>query len=161
MNGDSACFSRQSDEWETPNWLFDMLDREFHFGLDAAASYNNAKVTPFIDQNSLNDDWHTDSPVWLNPPYSKIGPFMKKAYEESQKGATVVCLIPSRTDTRYWHDYVMKADEIRFIKGRLKFGNSKNSAPFPSCIVVFRKHYLLDESFFEDTFPKVTTLEAP
>ncbi|MEH7246485.1 DNA N-6-adenine-methyltransferase [Neobacillus niacini] len=64
----------------------------------------------------------------------------RKAFEESSKGATVVCLIPARTDTKYWHDYVMKADEIRFVKGRLKFGGSKNSAPFPSAVVVFRKH---------------------
>lgn len=74
----------------------------------------------------------------MNPPYSQIADWIKKAYEESLKGVTVVCLIPSRTDTRYWHSYCMKASEIRFIKGRLKFSNNKNSAPFPSAIVIFR-----------------------
>mgnify|MGYP003139136647 CR=1 FL=1 len=80
-----------------------------------------------------------------NPPYSKIGEFVKKAYEESLKGCTVVMLIPSRTDTKYWHDYCIYG-QIRYIKGRLKFGNAKNSAPFPSCIVVFGRRYgLLDK----------------
>ena len=74
----------------------------------------------------------------MNPPYGReVGVWIEKAYKESLKGAIVVCLIPSRTDTKYWHDYCMKANEIRFIKGRLKFGDSKNSAPFPSAIVIF------------------------
>lgn len=146
MNGDSVCFSRKSDEWETPQDLFDLLDKEFKFKIDASASYENSKCTMFweLKYDSLKQHWglsarYYKGSIWLNPPYSKIGPFIKKAYEESLKGATVVCLIPSRTDTKWWHEYVMKADEIRFIKGRLKFGNSKNTAPFPSCIVVFRK----------------------
>ena len=75
--------------------------------------------------------------IFLNPPYSKIGAFMKKAYEESLKGAIVVCLIPCRSDTRYWHNYVMMAHEIRLIMGRLKFGDGKGPAPFPSCVVIF------------------------
>ena len=142
MNGkDTACFSRQSDEWETPQWLFDLLDQEFHFNFDAAATDDNCKVC-FYSDDSLNGRWTKEDftrSVWLNPPYSQIAAFMKKTYEESQKGATVVCLIPSRTDTRYWHDYIMKAQEIRFVKGRLKFGGAENGAPFPSCVVIFRK----------------------
>lgn len=139
MNGkDSACFSKKSDEWETPKWLFDLLNDEFQFVLDAAANGENRKCNAFYDKylSALDHDWAEST--YVNPPYSKIGPFMKKAYEESQKGATVVCLIPVRSDTRYWHDYVMKSQEIRFIKGRLKFGDSKTGAPFPSCIVIFK-----------------------
>jgi len=166
MNGkDTALFSKASDEWSTPQWLFDMLDREFHFDCDAAATKENAKVAAcFEDLDSvptLEFDWYMKGAwerFWLNPPYSKIGEFMKKAYEESLKGAVVVCLIPSRTDTRYFHDYVMKAQEIRFVKGRLKFygrikvpGQPKDTpkdqikymmgeapAPFPSVIVIFK-----------------------
>ncbi len=146
MKGHNTLFSKASDEWGTPQWLFDILDGEFQFGLDAAATEENTKAYYYNDpeHDSLQqEDWliPLDSggwtAVWLNPPHSKIAAFMKKAYEESLKGAVVVCLIPCRTDTQYWHNYVMLAHEIRFIMGRLKFGDSKNSAPFPSCIVVF------------------------
>ena len=145
MNGkDTVLFSRKSDEWTTPQWLFDLLDREFHFQVDAAATKENAKLAVYFEDldsvPTLEFGWYMKGAwerFWLNPPYSKIAPFMKKAYEESLKGAIVVCLIPCRTDTRYWHDYVMMAHEIRLIKGRLKFGDGKNSAPFPSCIVIF------------------------
>ena len=144
-------FSRQSDEWETPQDLFDLLDKEFHFTLDAAATRSNTKCTRYLGHtgDSLEMDWSllsADGAVWLNPPYSKIRPFMKKAYEESLNDVIVVCLIPSRTDTRYWHDYVMKAAEIRFIKGRLKFGGATNGAPFPSCIVVFDNRYSREDN---------------
>lgn len=140
MNGkDSVMFSKKSDEWETPKWLFDLLDKEFHFDCDSAATAENSKCGDSWLQNSLEDSWvgFEYKRFFLNPPYSKIGAFIKKAYEESLKGAVVVCLIPCRTDTRYWHNYVMKAHEIRLIQGRLKFGDSKNSAPFPSCVVIF------------------------
>jgi site-specific DNA-methyltransferase (adenine-specific) len=158
MNGkDTACFSRASDEWSTPQWLFDLLDREFHFDVDAAANDDNKKCLFLFDVgcDTLVRPWFEDGELeqelnelgqqaakvfWFNPPYSKISAFMKKAYEESLKGAVVVCLIPCRTDTRYWHDYVMKAQEIRFVKGRLKFGDSKTGAPFPSVIVIFNRH---------------------
>jgi site-specific DNA-methyltransferase (adenine-specific) len=151
---DTALFSKASDEWGTPQWLFDLLNEEFCFHCDAAAIENNTKCPlymgePYADAlkqmvwcgYSPGDDAdYTVNRFWLNPPYSKIGEFMKKAYEESQKGAVVVCLIPARTDTKYWHDYVMKAQEIRFIKGRLKFGDSKTGAPFPSVVVIFDIH---------------------
>jgi len=153
MNAESPCFSRKSDEWETPQYLFDRLHKEFHFWLDAAATKENRKCEEWIDagDNSLWVNWtYIMEPgnwsVWLNPPYSQIGPFMKKAFIESEKGVRVVCLIPSRTDTKWWHEYVMQATEIRFIKGRLKFGNSKNSAPFPSCIVVFDTGYAREDN---------------
>jgi len=156
MNGkDSALFSRKSDEYETPQWLFNQLNEEFHFDCDAAATKNNTKCKWYLGEDyteskedSTKIDWIRTlfqdgltqiycKSFFLNPPYSKIAQFMKKSYEESLKGAIVVCLIPCRTDTRYWHDYVMMAHEIRLIKGRLKFSNEKNSAPFPSCVVIF------------------------
>ena len=129
-------------DYPTPDEVFRQLDEEFHFTLDPCATSENAKCptyfTPEID--GLKQKWF--GRVFMNPPYGReIGKWMKKAYEECKiKGncELVVCLIPSRTDTRWWHDYVMKADEIRFIKGRLKF-DGKNSAPFPSCIVIFRR----------------------
>jgi site-specific DNA-methyltransferase (adenine-specific) len=144
MDGkNTALFSHKSDEYGTPEWLFDLLDQEFHFNFDAACNHDNAKCG-VCSGDSLDISWvhgagtMSEGRVWLNPPYSKIAAFMKKAYEESQKGALVVCLIPVRSDTRYWHDYVMKAQEIRFVKGRLKFGDSATGAPFPSCVVIFR-----------------------
>lgn len=146
MKGQDTLFSHNGDEWETPRWLFDRLNAEFNFDLDAACTVRNCKCTCGIFEcDALTEHWdwykQRDLSVFLNPPYSQIGAFMKKAYEESLKGITVVCLIPCRSDTKYWHDYVMKAEEIRFIKGRLKFGingdTSGSSAPFPSCVVIF------------------------
>lgn len=127
-----------SEEWETPWEFFDKLNQEFHFDLDVCASDRNAKCYLFIskERNTLETDWH--GTCWMNPPYGKqIKYWMKKAYEESLKGNTVVCLIPSRTDAGWWHDYAMKG-EIRFIRGRLKFGGSPYNAPFPNAIVIFR-----------------------
>jgi site-specific DNA-methyltransferase (adenine-specific) len=140
MDGkNTVLFSKKSDDWETPQWLFDLLDQEFHFCTDAAATYGNCKKNRFFI-DALNIRWEgVPGPFWLNPPYSQIAAFLKKVYEESQKGAVVVCLIPVRSDTHYWHDYVMKAQEIRFVKGRLKFGDATTGAPFPSCVVIFDK----------------------
>lgn len=131
-------FSSASDEWETPQYLFDELNREFHFNIDVCATQENAKCEQYYDKSmdGLLQSWAGG--VWMNPPYGRnIGKWVKKAYESSLNGATVVCLLPSRTDTAWWHDYCMKG-EIRFIRGRLKFGNSKNSAPFPSVVVIFK-----------------------
>jgi len=140
-------FSSKTDDWETPQALFDELNKEFSFSIDVCASNQNAKVDRFWsrEMNSLQIPWvkwaniNNLPPVfWMNPPYGRvIGKWMKKAYEESRRGASVVCLVPARTDTSWWHDYCMKG-EIRFIRGRLKFGGSKNGAPFPSAIVVFK-----------------------
>lgn len=133
-------FSSKDSEWETPQAFFDMLDREFSFQLDVCATSENAKCKRYYSENSLEKEW--DGRCWLNPPYGrKIGEWMKKAYETALQGYLVVCLVPARTDTRWWQSYVLKGD-IWFVPGRLKFGNSKNSAPFPSAVVVFRPSVL-------------------
>ena len=123
-------FSSASDNWKTPSDVYDKLDQEFHFDFDPCPLNEDP------DFDGLSIDWGLV--CFVNPPYSDISAWCKKSYDEWQKGKTVVMLIPSRTDTRYWHDYIMKATEIRFIKGRLKFGDSKNSAPFPSAVIVFK-----------------------
>ncbi len=137
-------FSSKSTEWTTPQHFFDRLEEIFGtFTLDPCSNDANYKVkNRFTERDDgLKQDWSGNN-VFMNPPYGRaIKDWIKKAYEEGQKeSTTVVALLPARTDTRYWHDYVMKADAIYFIKGRLKFGNGENSAPFPSAIVVFRKH---------------------
>ena len=136
----SVHFSSKSNEWTTPQYLFDDLNDEFKFTLDPCATDENAKCSKYftIEDDGLSKDWSNDV-VFMNPPYGReIKKWIMKAYEESLNGATVVCLIPARTDTTYWHDFIFgKANDIRFLKGRLKFGNSKNSAPFPSAIVVY------------------------
>lgn len=136
MNRD-AIFSSKTDEWATPRGLFDELDREFHFETDVCATKENAKCARFFT-------WQQDGlaqkrgACWMNPPYGRtIGKWVRKAWEASREGATVVCLLPARTDTAWWHDYCMRG-EVRFIRGRLKFGDSKSGAPFPSAVVVFR-----------------------
>ena len=135
--------SSNSNEWETPQELFDELDREFHFTLDPCATKENAKCKKFYtkEDDGLSKSWEGDV-VFMNQPYGRqIGHWVKKAYEES-KYAKIVCVIPSRTDTAYWHDYVMKG-EIRFIRGRLYFNRANGEtgrAPFPSAIVVFYKN---------------------
>ena len=134
-------YSSKSNEWATPQNLFDELNDEFNFTLDPCATDKNAKCSKYftIEDDGLSKDWSNEV-VFMNPPYGReIKKWIKKAYEESLNGATVVCLIPARTDTTYWHDFIFdKADDIRFLRGRLKFGNSKNNAPFPSAIVVYR-----------------------
>ena len=132
-------FSSKTDMWATPPDLFAKLDAEFGFMIDVCATTDNTKCanyfTPQVD--GLKQDWR--GVCWMNPPYGRqIKKWIQKAYISSLQGATVVCLIPSRTDTYWWHTYVRRAHEIRFIRGLLKFGGSKNSAPFPSVITVFR-----------------------
>jgi phage N-6-adenine-methyltransferase len=132
-------FSSETCEWSTPQWLFDALAREFAFTLDPCATRENAKCPRFFtrEDDGLVQDWG-DEVVFMNPPYgAAIGRWMRKAYESSRAGATVVCLVPARTDTAWWHLYAMKG-EVRLLRGRLKFGNAQNSAPFPSAIVIFR-----------------------
>ena len=132
-------FSSKRSDWATPQAIFDRLNAKWGFDLDVCASHENTKCKRYFteDDDGLTQDWG-DAVCWMNPPYGRaIKHWIRKAYEASQNGATVVCLVPSRTDTVYWHDYVMKG-EIEFIRGRLKFGDAKNSAPFPSAIVVFQ-----------------------
>lgn len=135
----SVHFSSATDLWATPQSLFDELNVEFAFTLDVCATADNAKCGAYFtrDQDGLSQPWI--GVCWMNPPYGRdIGRWVRKAYESSLNGTTVVCLIPARTDTRWWHDYVTHADETRFVRGRLRFGNATAGAPFPSAIVVFR-----------------------
>lgn len=132
-------FRHKSDEWETPPELFAELDREFHFTTDVAALPDNAKCDHFYTpgEDGLVQIW--TGMCWMNPPYGvALRQWMKKAQESAQQGATVVCLVPARTDTQWWHDYVQSYAEVRFLRGRVKFGGNENSAPFPSAIVIFR-----------------------
>jgi phage N-6-adenine-methyltransferase len=137
----AAMFSSKTDEWSTPQDFFDELNKEFNFTLDPCATPENAKCEKYYtkEDDGLKQDWSGET-VFCNPPYGRaIKDWVKKCYEESKKpNTTVVMLIPARTDTSYFHDYIYhKAKEIRFIRGRLKFGNAKNSAPFPSMVVIF------------------------
>ena len=131
-------FSSKSDEWETPQKLFDELNKEFHFTLDPCSTHENHKCEKYytMEDDGLSKSWVGET-VFVNPPYSKIKDWVKKCYEES-KYADVIMLIPARTDTKYQHEYIFNyAKAICFIKGRLKFGNQTNSAPFPSQLVCF------------------------
>ena len=135
-----AAFSSAKHDWETPQAFFDQWNERYQFELDAAASPKNAKVGNYFTEEDDALTQHWKGTVWCNPPYGRqIGQWVKKAYEESQRGAVVVLLIPARTETRWWHEYVTKAIEIHFVKGRIQFGNSGGNAPFPSCVVVFAK----------------------
>lgn len=139
-------FSSESDEYGTPKEFFDSINSLYHFTLDAAASDKNHKCNKYFtkENSSLDKDWSGET-VWINPPYSNIEAFMKKAMEETRKNENtkVVMLVPARTDTKWFHKYGTKAAKILFIKGRLKFENSKNkilnSAPFPSMLLYFNK----------------------
>lgn len=135
-----ALFSSNSDEWATPQHIFDNLDAEFNFNLDPCATESNHKCNVFYTAkiDGLKQNWGGQR-VFCNPPYSNISSWVEKAFRETRNDNTlVVLLIPARTDTRYFHDFIYQRAEIRFIKGRLKFGDSKNSAPFPSMVVIFR-----------------------
>ncbi len=140
MKGDlQVHFSRVTCEWATPQWLFDALNREFGFTLDPCATAQNAKCRRYftVVEDGLKRSWAGEV-VFMNPPYgSVIGKWMEKAWVSAREGATVVCLVPARTDTGWWHRFAMRG-EVRLLRGRLKFGDSKNSAPFPSAVVVFR-----------------------
>lgn len=133
-------FSRGSDEWTTPNDFYNKLNEEFNFNLDPCSDGKNNKCIKFFtkEQNGLLQDW-SGYRVFCNPPYSEISKWVEKSYREGVKDNTiVVLLIPARTDTKYFHDFILNRSEIRYVKGRLKFGEGKNSAPFPSMIVIFR-----------------------
>jgi site-specific DNA-methyltransferase (adenine-specific) len=142
-----ALFSSESENWATPQDLFDRLDYVFNFTLDPCASDDNFKCKKYYTKeiNGLTKDWGGHK-VFCNPPYGRdnTGAWIKKCYEESRKpGTVVVALIPVRTDTRWFHDYIYPSNaEIYFVKGRLKFGGSKNAAPFPSMIVIFGMHWM-------------------
>lgn len=132
-------FSSATDDWATPQDFFDRLNTAFRFTLDACASDTNAKCARYftVADNGLSKDW--EGVVWMNPPYGRgIGDWMAKAYQSAREnGATVVALVPARTDTRWWHEYATRG-EIHFVPGRLRFGNAKANAPFPCAVVTFR-----------------------
>lgn len=142
-------FSSNDQTWETPIQLFRKLNYEFNFTLDVCALPQTAKCFNYFtpEDNGLEQDWGNNI-CWMNPPYNETKLWMKKAYEESQKNAIVVCLVPARTDTVWFTEYAMKANEIRFIKGRLKFGNSKNTAPFPSAIIIYNRFSIYNNQRF-------------
>ena len=135
-------FSSKNEKFSTPQYIYNNLNREFHFTLDPCCEEFTKKVPDnyyTAETNGLDKSWEGET-VFMNPPYGRkeTGVWIRKAYEESLKpDTTVVALIPSRTDTKFWHDCCMNASEIRFIKGRLKFGEATEAAPFPSCVVVF------------------------
>jgi len=143
-------FSSKSDEWETPPEFYDKLNKRFKFTLDPCATHENNRCDKYytIEDDGLSKSWANEK-VFVNPPYGDIGKWVKKAYDEStENGAIVVMLMPARTDTKYWHDYIMNsASAIYFIKGRLKFYNKViadytgksdlSPAPFPSVVIVF------------------------
>lgn len=134
--------SQETDEWYTPLWLFKELDNEFNFTLDPCCTKESAKCEKYytIEDDGLRQDWSNEV-VFMNPPYTEVAEWMMKAVIERANGATIVCLVYAKTDTIWWHDYAMKADEIRYIKGRLKFSNpikGTNSAPFGSAIVIYK-----------------------
>ena len=134
-------FSSATNEWATPQDFFDRCNAEWRFTLDPCSTHENAKCRQHFTpaEDGLAQSWAGER-VWMNPPYGReIGKWMRKAHEESRRGALVVCLVPARTDTAWWHDYAAKG-EIRFIRGRLKFGGVANSAPFPSALVIFREN---------------------
>jgi len=135
----SVHFSSKTDLWSTPQYFFDKLNDEFNFTLDPCATAENAKCDKFYtkEDDGLSKDW-SDERVFMNPPYGReIGRWVEKA---RNSGAQVVCcLVPARTDTRWWHNSIIGGGaEVRFIKGRLKFGGSKENAPFPSAVIIFR-----------------------
>jgi site-specific DNA-methyltransferase (adenine-specific) len=132
-------FSRASDEWATPHCFFDRCAKEFGpFDLDPCATAQNAKAARYFTQadNGLAQPW-APARVWMNPPYGRvIGAWMRKAWEESRRGAFVVCLVPARTDTVWWHEYAIRG-QVRFLRGRLVFDGARHPAPFPSALIVF------------------------
>lgn len=133
-------FSSKSNEWATPQAFYERLNEVHKFTLDPCADSQNKKCEKFytMEDNGLVHSWEGET-VFMNPPYGRqIKNWIQKAYQEGQKPNTrVVCLLPARTDTKYWHAFCMKAETIHSVKGRLKFGDSKNAAPFPSAVVVF------------------------
>lgn len=134
----STALSSETDDWATPLQTFrELAHRYGPFDLDVCASEENAKAPRYFtkEQDGLAHEW--SGTCWMNPPYGEtIGLWMAKALDESRHGCTVVCLVPARTDTAWWHDYAMRGT-ITFLRGRLKFGNATNPAPFPSAVVVF------------------------
>jgi len=131
-------FSSANELWSTPKYFFDSVAKEFPFTVDVCALPENAKCKTFFspDVDGLAQNWK--GVCWMNPPYGRvIGKWVEKAYRSAKDGAVVVGLLPARTDTKWFHDYIYGKAEIRFIRGRLKFGEAKWNAPFPSILVIW------------------------
>ena len=140
-------FSTGTSYWSTPQYLFDELNKKFNFTIDVCADTTNKKVKKYFDikSNGLVQSWQNNI-CWCNPPYGReISTWIKKAKDECSSDCVIVMLLPARVDTKWFHEYIYTNDDckISFIKGRLKFSGSKNSAQFPSMIVVFKKSDLL------------------
>jgi len=149
---------KSKDDWETPDYFYNQLDEIFKFDLDPCANAKNTKCDLYFskEDDGLSKHWagHT---VFVNPPFSNIAEWVKKCYEEGQRyGTTVVMIIPSRTDTKYWHDYVMRAKEIWFCKGRVNFLRDgvkpKAGATFPLCVVIFER---IISNVWLEPYPKI------
>ena len=144
--------SSKHNEWSTPQDFFDKLDKEFHFTLDPCCTHENAKCEKHytITEDGLMQDWSSDV-VFINPPYGgHTGAWLDKAYRESLKGATVVCLIVSSTDRSYWHEIIFPyASQVRWIRGRIKFGGMESTAPFASAVVIFDKNKYTERYVYE------------
>lgn len=133
-----ALFSSATAEWETPQELFDALDKRFHFTLDVCATAENAKCPRFFSRadDGLSREW--GGRCWMNPPYGReIAAWVRKARQEAERGVLVVGLLPARTDTKWWQEDVSGHADVRFVAGRLRFGSARNSAPFPSAVVLW------------------------
>ncbi len=154
----SLHFSSKSDEWKTPPDFFYRLNMEFGFCLDAAATKENAKCQDYFtaEDDALTKSWKRGGAVFCNPPYSRgiQAQFIRKAYAESQNGTVVVLLIPARPDTKVWQDVILPHAEVRFVRGRIKFSGHKDSAPFPSAIVIFRPLPYTPHTIFSPTNPE-------
>ena len=140
---DKNRFHTERNDWETPDELFNEMNAEFCFTVDLAASAENAKCKRYFtaDDNALRQPWK--GVCWLNPPYgeardNRLAVWVKKAWEESQRGATVVMLIPARTNTNWFHDYCLRYGEVRFVRGRPLFKGAKHGLPQPLAFVIFR-----------------------
>ncbi len=135
----AALFTSNRDNWETPQELFDKLNAEFHFTLDAAADDHNHKCEVYFtkETNGLEKKW--EGCVFCNPPYGRqIGKWVAKASAEAKNCEAIAMLLPARTDTKWFHDYILGKTEIRFLRGRLRFSGHTGNAPFPSMVVIFR-----------------------
>src|SRR5688572_3008230 len=144
---------RGKDDWESPDDVFRPLNEEFEFTLDVCADVYNRKCERFFskEKDGLSQIWAPEV-CWMNPPYSEWAKWVEKAYKEAALGATVVALLPARTDTKAFHEWIYNEPtvEIRFVKGRVKFVGAENGAPFPSMIVVFNPHPQGDPKPIED-----------
>lgn len=144
MTMNAALFSSEKDDWATPVLLFRQLDEQFRFTVDVCATADNAKCERFYtkSEDGLAQDWSAET-CWMNPPYGKgIRAWVEKAQASAAKGATVVGLLPARTDTAWWHDNVQGKADVTFLRGRINFGGGTSNAPFPSVVAVWKPRKL-------------------